>query len=180
MGFGRSFVMSNIRVLNRITAATRLLPFLFQAFKEHGVSANQQQWNDAEDAEATINQPPVKRNLSNRACDQRQRNHSKTRDDPERHDPGVTYRIAVRTDEGYRNDDVREGQPVCSIGDERILRVRLAQAFTDDRNPMLESDIVRRRRGRIYSHDRTQDSKLCLQRKCRQSAEDDGNYEESE
>jgi len=133
---GDKEVPSNMPVVNRMTADFGCL-FSLHGLKERRIPADQQQRNDPENPEAAVDQPPVDRNLSDGARDQRERYDRGTCDDPKGHNPGIPDRITVGADEGYRDDEVGEGEPIGPICDKRIPGVGLSKRFSDGRNPLL-------------------------------------------
>src|SRR5207245_4912689 len=76
---------------------------------------------DSKDAERAINQPPIKRNPSDRAKNKGVRNDHNARDHPKSEQPNIADRIAQRADEGNRDNKMSEGQPVSTVKKERVL-----------------------------------------------------------
>ncbi len=76
------------------------------------------EWDDADDAEGTIYEAPTEGNSTDGASNQSQRNDEHAGNHPELDHPNIFDRIAERTNEGNRQDEVREGEPVGAVGEE--------------------------------------------------------------
>lgn len=96
----------------------RLLPFQ----RPNRLAANQK-WDAAEHAKAAIDETPAEGDTADGAGDQGEGNYSGAGDEAEVNEPFVADWVNERANEGNRDHEVAEGQPVRSVGQEGKLRV---------------------------------------------------------
>ena len=86
-----------------------------------GVSAREVQRNDADDAEAAIDELPEEGNPADRAQDKSPGDDQHAGDHACVDHPEVPHGIAQRSEEEHRDGDMPEGQPVGAIEEKRLL-----------------------------------------------------------
>lgn len=98
-----------------------------------------QKRHSAKDPKTAINEAPWKWNATELTCDKRERDDSGAGDQAEDDDPFVAYRIDIGTNKRNCDDDVSEGKPIRTVGEEGIKRVRVVKPFVDAFNPLKQS-----------------------------------------
>ena len=81
------------------------------------VAEGEEQGDGAAEAEAAIAQAPEERDAADGAGDERKGKHTGTGDEAELEEPAVADGVASGADEGGREDEVGEGEPVCAVGE---------------------------------------------------------------
>ena len=97
--------------------------------------------NDSKNSKRAINQSPAERDSANDSHHQREWHDQRASNHTEFDNPNVFHRIAQRPDERNGDDEVSERQPIRSIGNEGIFRVRLNQSVEDFSEPMTQSGL---------------------------------------
>ena len=106
-----------IFVVSRIQGQDELLELL-QALDT--IEADEKR-NGSEDTEAAVDETPGEGNASDGTGDQGERNDRDAGDQAELENPLVADGVAQRAEEGNGKDKVREGEPVGSVGEERVV-----------------------------------------------------------
>jgi hypothetical protein len=107
-------------------------------FKFKGPSPAKPKWNETEDPERAINQPPPQRNAAPTAEDQCEGSDQDTGDQPKVKEPTVPDGIAPGTDENHRDDEMAEGQPIRAVKQKRLAAFRIIQCIADAQQPLSE------------------------------------------
>ena len=89
----------------------------------------------SEDAEAAVDETPGEGNASERAGDEGEGNDCDAGDDAELKDPLVADGVAQGAEEGNGEDKVREGQPVGSVGEERVVEAGVEESGVNPFKP---------------------------------------------
>src|SRR6266480_1210127 len=97
------------------------------------------QRNEPENAEGTINQPPINWNAPKSAEDERIRHNERAGNDAELKEPDVAHRVAQRANERNSDHEMSECKPVEAIGHERIPGVGVVQRVARFQNPLRET-----------------------------------------
>jgi len=98
------------------------------------LSAEQKRY-PSEDAETAINEPPRHRNPAYISGNEGERDHTGTGNETEGDHPLVADRIPIRTNEGNRNHQVGERQPICTIRKEWVMLVCNRHRIVDACDP---------------------------------------------
>lgn len=125
------------------------------------------QRHETEDAEGAIDQPPVERDLPDRAADEREGKDEETRGDADVEHPFIPHGRDEGADEKERDDEMAKGQPVGAVGDEGKLCVRFTQAVVDIGDPVRDAAVGMVIGGIGDAKERREEGKLMQQRKRR-------------
>ena len=85
----------------------------------------------SEDAEAAVDETPGEWDVTELAGDESEGDDGDAGDDAELDYPLVADGIAQRAEEGDGEDEVREGEPVCAVGEEGVAETGLLQSVVD-------------------------------------------------
>jgi hypothetical protein len=114
-------------VISRIEGKDDLLK-VFQVFD--AVEADEE-GDGSEDTEAAIDETPGERDATELTSDECERDDGNAGDDAELDHPLVADGIAQRAEEGDGEDEVREGEPVCAVGEEGVAETGFLQCVVD-------------------------------------------------
>lgn len=95
-----------------------------------------EEWNRSEQSKAAVDQSPLKRNAANGASDEGEREHTGAGDQSKLNDPLIANWIDQRTKEGDSKDQMGEGQPIGSIGEEWRTTALVIEGLVDMTDPM--------------------------------------------
>ncbi len=104
-------------------------------FKSFDVAKADEERDGSEDAEAGVNEPPQGWDATERAGYESEGKHSQAGDKAELENPLVADGVTQRTEEDYGEDEVGEGEPVGSVGEERVVDAVLVQRVVDANEP---------------------------------------------
>ena len=127
--------------------------------------------NGTQNAEAAVDETPIRRYAADRSGDEGERNDPGTGDDAELEYPLVADSVDERTDEGYCDGEVSESQPVCTVGHEWIGLVCVNDAVVDAAQPAMQRGLSGGWR-RTDAEDLVQDRCLAFEWEGRDSAKD--------
>jgi hypothetical protein len=130
----------------------------------------------SEDAEAAVDDTPDGRDAADWAGDEGERDDGCTSDYAELEHPFVADGIAQRAEERYGEDKVGEGEPVGSVGKERIVEIGVEEGGVNPCNP--QGDGVRKKG--IGFEEGCQPGGFLLEREGGEAAEDQAKDEEGE
>lgn len=119
-----------------LSAEDGLSPQLFQLL---GVSEHNEKRNASENPERTIDQLPVERNTADGPGNERQREHRQAGHNTETDDPDVLHGVDERADESGGDDQMGEGQPICSVGEKRVIGVAVHHRIAAGVYPLTEA-----------------------------------------
>jgi hypothetical protein len=94
--------------------------------------------DDPADGEGHVDELPAQGESTDGPGDQCKRDDADAGDHPPLQDPDVADRVTQRADEGDRDDQVREGQPVSAVSDEWVRLVGGRESLRDPVDPELE------------------------------------------
>jgi hypothetical protein len=109
-----------------------------QPFEPQDEAAQGEQCETAEQAEAAVNEPPVKGNTADGPCDQRQQRDAGAGEHAPGEEPLVADWVEPRSDDSGSDDQVAEGQPVCAVGEEWIASAGVGKGVVDANEPTVE------------------------------------------
>jgi hypothetical protein len=136
--------------------------------------------DDADDAEAAVDETPVWRNAANGSGNEGEGDDSSAGDDAELEYPPVAERVDERTDERNGNDEVGEGQPVRAIGHEGVSLVGLHDAIVNAAEPGMKGGLAGGWGHWGDVEDSVQGGGFGLERKGSDAAEGQSGYEQDE
>lgn len=149
-------------------------------FEDKDRSPANQEWNASEDAEAAVHQSPGEWDTADGAGDEGKRNDARARNQPEGDEPIVAHRIYKWTNEGDRNDEVSEGEPIGAVRKKGIGSVHRLHSLVNAFDPREQAcghgdgpQAVRLNQGEKALE-------LGLERKRRNAAQDQAGYEYDE
>jgi hypothetical protein len=130
----------------------------------------------SEDAEAAVDGTPEGRDAAEGAGDEGERNDGDASDHAELEHPFVADGIAQRAEEGDGQDEVGEGEPVGSVGEERVVEVGVKESGVNSCDP--KDDRVGK--DGIGVEEGCQPGGFLLEREGGEAAEDEPKDEEGE
>jgi hypothetical protein len=92
----------------------------------------------AENAKATVDEAPIEGYAADGTGNEREQGDARAGDKSEGKEELIADRVDPRANEGNTDDEVREGEPVCSVGKERIVGVRISEREVDTVEPGVE------------------------------------------
>lgn len=128
--------------------------------------------DDAEDSEAAIDQTPVWRYTADWPSDEREGDYAGAGDYAELEYPFIPDGVNERTYKSDGDDDMGEGEPVSSIGHERVRLVGVDNTVVDAAEPCMERGLAGRCRYRGHMEDAVECGSLAFEREGRDAAED--------
>src|SRR5579871_4738932 len=147
-------------------------------FKPADITQAEEQRDRAKDAEAGVDTTPVERNATNGPGDEGERDNARAGDESEMQDPFIADGVDQRSDKSDGDDQMPEGQPVSSVGHERIVAVGDGDAFVNAAQPGLESGFTAGGRRWSYVEDAVEHSRFALKRECGETAQHKADDEE--
>jgi hypothetical protein len=140
----------------------------------------EEEGNDAEDAEAAVDETPIGRYTPDGSGDEGERDHPGARNDSELEDPFVADGINERADESNGDDEMGEGEPVGTVGHEWVGLVGVDYAIVDSAKPGVQGGFAGGWWGLGHVEYSIEDRSLVLEGKCGDAAEDQSHDEENE
>ena len=135
--------------------------------------------DDSHYAEGAVNQAPVGWYSADRAGDEGEGDDSDAGDDAELDDPLVTDGVDEWTEEGNRDNDMGEGQPVGAVGHKGIGLIGVNDPVVYASQPGVQGGFARWRRSRGHVEEAIENVRFVFQRKGSDAAEDQPNDEEN-
>jgi len=136
--------------------------------------------DDADHAEAAIDETPVRRYAADGSGDESKGDDTCAGYQAELEYPLIADGIYERTDESDGDDEVGEGEPIGAVGHERIRLVGVDDAVVNAAEPCVQGGFAGGWLCRTYMKDLIQDCGLALEREGGDAAEDESNDEEYE
>jgi hypothetical protein len=97
-----------------------------------------EQRDGAQNSERTIEQPPLERDVPEVSANERERNHGAAGNKSTSKHPGIADRVAKRSDEKQRDDEMTEGQPVGAVANKWKSSVGFLETEKDEGEPTLK------------------------------------------
>ena len=136
--------------------------------------------HDADDAEAAIDESPIKRDASDGSGDERQGQHAGACDHSENDHPFVAYRVDERTKEGHGDGEVSEGEPIGAVSHEGVIAIRVHDSLVHAAQPDVKSGFGAGKGGWGYAEDPVQRSGFVFQGEGGDATEDEADDEDGE
>jgi len=146
------------------------------AFKVFDAVETDEKGDGTEDAEAAVDETPGEGDASEWSGDEGQGNDCDAGDDAELKDPLVADGVAQGAEEGDGEDEVGEGQPVGSVGEEGVMEVGVEERGVNSCDP--KSDGVGKNGIRV--EERRQPASFLFEREGGDAAENQSGDEERE
>ena len=147
-------------------------------FELAGVAEADEEWNDAENAEAAVDQAPVRGYAPDRSGDKGEGNDAGAGDDSELEYPLVADWVDERSDEGDGDDEMRKREPVGAVGHEGVGPVGLHDAGVNPSKPGMKHRLTRGHGQRRYVEDPVEESSFVLEREGGHAADHKSHDEE--